>query len=166
MLMETHIMVTGSKTKNKDMALTLTQMEHHTMENGMQTINMDKASKIGQMVQYTLGLTKMVSKMERGLSNRLMVVNIKDNSQRIASLVMVFTNGLMAESTKETGMLIRCMDKESLHMSMAKYTLEILKTMPETALENLFLTTGELMKACGLMGNSMVRGNCLKQMGL
>ena len=58
-------MVTGSKTRNKDMVLTLTQMEPHTMENGLQTINMDKASKIGQMVQYTLDLTRMDSKMER-----------------------------------------------------------------------------------------------------
>ena len=93
-------------------------------------------------------------------------MNIRDSFRRIVSLVMVFTNGLMAESTKETGMLIRCMDKESLHMSMVIHTLEILKTMSETALVNSFSTMGQHMKECGLMGNSMVRGNYLKQMGL
>ena len=103
MLMGTHIMAIGSKTRNKDMALTLMLTVHHTMENGKQTISMGKVSKIGLMEQYTLDLTKMVSKMEKEPSSRLMEVNIKDNSRRIVSLVMVFISGLMVESTKETG---------------------------------------------------------------
>ena len=38
--------------------------------------------------------------------------------------------------------------------------------MSETALENLISTMGVFMKACGLMVNNMVKGNCLRQMGL
>ena len=38
--------------------------------------------------------------------------------------------------------------------------------MLETALENLISMMGVFMKACGLMENSMVRGNCMRQMDL
>ena len=78
MLMETSIMVNGTKTQQMDMVFIFIEMETGMKVNGTKTFKMVMGSNIGSMVLFTLEIFIMDRKMEKVITNGPRIkVNIK-----------------------------------------------------------------------------------------
>lgn len=88
-------------------------MEHIITVNGSMTNSMDMVWSHGQMVLNTKENTLMERKKVKVSLLLLMEVFIKENSNQMRFVDMENTLGLMERNTKDSGLIIRCMDKVS-----------------------------------------------------
>jgi hypothetical protein len=101
---------------------------------------MGKEISIGQMIANTMGSSMQIIFMVKVRN----YVNVKD-----------CMSGVMAESTKETGKIIKWMEGENSHGQITECILENTLMIKRKGWELLSGLMGEGMRANGKMGNNM-----------
>jgi hypothetical protein len=106
--------------KHKVKEYTGIRMELHILGNGMMISSMVTVMKNGLMMQNIKDISHKVLNKAMELFYGLTVVVTMANSNRITSKVLVVIYGLIKESMKAFGKIIKCMVEEFLHGQMVE----------------------------------------------
>jgi len=96
------------------------RMVLYTLVCGVMINRTDKGMSYGLMVRIIKDLTLMGRSKDMECSVGQMGLDIRVISKTILSMGMVYINGMMAEFTKDIGMIIRCKVKVISHGQMAE----------------------------------------------